>query len=414
MEATDSETMNSADREDGPYRGVGYDLHRARLAANYTVEDICRAIRISETHLTAIENGRFSDLPGPTYVSGFVRTYAGFVGLDPDEIILRLKSETDVPKLKPEELHFPEPERESRAPSPVTVIVALLCAGLLYGGWYYFRQAEWEMPDDRELVADVPARLQQQIPAGPDSGAVSARNEESTGATASGKRPTRAEFYSSALPVDEGVEVVGDTTAQFVAEAPVEAPAELPVDLPGAEMPPSEVPSNAGGSSDSEPREVEDNAQLPEDVPQPDAMGERAEAVESAIVMRLPRQKPATASDALVSEEISAGQVGADPAVPRRDGPSPTTGEAAVQLRALENVWIQLSTGSGDVLLARLLAVDEVVVVPDQPGIRLTVGDAGALVAVLDGEQLPAFGPAGEVVRDLSLDPADLRAGVDR
>ncbi len=402
MEATNSEIVNSADREDGPYRGVGYDLHRARLAANYTVEDICRAIRISETHLTAIENGRFAELPGPTYVSGFVRTYAGFVGLDPDEIILRLKSETDVPRLMPEDLHFPEPERESRAPSPVTVIVALLCAGVLYGGWYYFRQAEWEMPDDRELVADVPARLQQQIPAGPDSAAVSARDEESTDMAAFGNRPTRAEFYSSALPEDEGGDAVGETTAQSAAQRPL---AEVPADA-------------GGGSADIELREAEDVAQLPAGLPQPDAMSEVAEGVPPAIVTRLPRQKPATASDAPVSEEIAAEEAAAEqaaaPAAPLGEGRSPTAGEGAVQLRALENVWIQLSTGSGDVLLARLLPADEVVAVPDQAGIRLTVGDAGALAAILDGEQLPAFGPAGEVVRDLSLDPADLRAGRDR
>ena len=401
MEATDSETMNSADREDGPYRGVGYDLHRARLAASYTVEDVCRAIRISETHLTAIENGRFAELPGPTYVSGFVRTYAGVVGLDPDEIILRLKSETDVPRLMPEDLHFPEPERESRAPSPVTVIVALLCAGLLYGGWYYFRQAEWQMPDDRALVADVPARLQQQIP----------------GAAAFGKRPTRAEFYSSALPAGEGMDVVTGIAAEPSSEALI----ENSVKLAGPETPPSnssEVAADARGSSGSDLREVEDVTQLPEGLPQPDAMSEGAQEAEDVIVMRLPRPRPATAPDGIVSEDegVAAEEAAAEqaPAALRGDEPLPAAGEGAVQLRALENVWIQLSTGSGDVLLARLLAADEVVAVPDRAGIRLTAGDAGAVAAILEGEQLPAFGPAGEVVRDLSLDPADLRAGLDR
>ena len=242
MESTDSENINSGDRDEAPYRGVGYDLRRARLAANRSVEDICAAIRISEAHLHAIENGRFAELPGSTYVSGFVRTYAGYIGLDPDEIILRLKAETDVPKLKPEDFHFPEPERESRAPSPMVVIIGLLFAGLLYGGWYYFRQADWEMTGDQELVADVPARLQQQVPAAPEADVVSTDGSGKNMADSRalpGGRPTRADFYNSASPLDEGAELSRDADGA--------APADMPTELPRTSHPPATMSMSAPG-----------------------------------------------------------------------------------------------------------------------------------------------------------------------
>jgi cytoskeleton protein RodZ len=85
-----------------------------------------------------------------------------------------------------------------------------------------------------------------------------------------------------------------------------------------------------------------------------------------------------------------------------------------MQLRALDSVWIQFSNASGEVLLARVLAVDEVVPVPEGTDIRLTASDAGALVVLLNGERLPALGAAGEILRDLSLDPAELRARANR
>ncbi|HAD26666.1 MAG TPA: hypothetical protein DCF61_13110 [Alphaproteobacteria bacterium] len=397
MEATDSEIMNSGDCEEGPYRGVGYDLRRARLAANCSVADICGAIRISERHLQAIEAGQFAELPGSTYVSGFVRTYAGYVGLDPDEIILRLKTETNVPKLKPEDLHFPEPERESRAPSLVVVIAALLCAGLLYGAWYYFRQADWEITGDRDLVADVPARLQQQFQTAPDADAVLPGRGGDDGLAAGDKllpeRPTRAEFYNSTLPSGEEAALAVDSGA-----------ADMRADLSDAEKPLADTARDEAGSLQS----MSDDLEISRQPSEPDAVPEMAAQGAEAVAMRQPLPKPLTAADARADESIAAS------AAPVPDRQRQMARGGNMQLRALDSVWIQFSNASGEVLLARVLAVDEVVPVPEGTDIRLTASDAGALVVLLNGERLPALGAAGEILRDLSLDPAELRARANR
>lgn len=407
MESTDSENINAGDRKEGPYRGVGYDLRRARFAANLSVEEICNAIRISDAHLQAIEDGRFAELPGPTYVSGFVRTYAGYVGLHPDEIISRLKAETDVPKLKPEDLHFPEPERESRAPSPMVVIIGLLFAGLLYGGWYYFRQADWAMTGDRELVADVPARLQQQVPAATDNVSVSTDDGGESmagGRTLPGERPTRAEFYNSASLFEET--------------------AELPAEADGAA---AVIPRDLAGSSDVTQQGPGNSAQISETIATPPATGTTSDTAiadeataETEMIMRVPSPKPLQARDKRMDSGDAVEAVGIDENVaeevisPVPGGQGQMVNGGDVQLRALDSVWIQLSSASGEVLLARVLAADEVVPVPDETGVRLTASDAGALVAILRGERLPALGAAGEILRDLSLDPAALRGRVNR
>src|SRR5579885_1190566 len=41
-------------------------------------------------HLDALESDRFGDLPGPVYAKGFLRNYATYLGLSPDELIQEL------------------------------------------------------------------------------------------------------------------------------------------------------------------------------------------------------------------------------------------------------------------------------------------------------------------------------------
>ena len=50
-------------------------------------------LHIRLAYLKAIEDGRFKDLPGLTYASGFVRSYADYLGLDGEEMVRRFREE---------------------------------------------------------------------------------------------------------------------------------------------------------------------------------------------------------------------------------------------------------------------------------------------------------------------------------
>lgn len=58
-----------------------------RVANGITLTDVERDTRINRAYLEAIEDGRFSDIPAPVYARGFVRSYARYLGLDPDEAV---------------------------------------------------------------------------------------------------------------------------------------------------------------------------------------------------------------------------------------------------------------------------------------------------------------------------------------
>lgn len=71
---------------------IGSLLKHTREELGYTVEDISHNIKIRHELIRALEVGSLDLFPGKVYAIGFMRTYAGFLGLDADYIITSLKT----------------------------------------------------------------------------------------------------------------------------------------------------------------------------------------------------------------------------------------------------------------------------------------------------------------------------------
>ena len=82
----------SGDSE-APLETVGQDLRAARLRRGDDLATVSRGLKIRKDHLEAVEEDRLENLPGKTYAIGFVRTYAGYLGLDAVEVVERYKQE---------------------------------------------------------------------------------------------------------------------------------------------------------------------------------------------------------------------------------------------------------------------------------------------------------------------------------
>jgi len=63
-------------------RTVGETLRSAREGRKLSVEQVNRETKISVQTIQALEEDDFGAFPSETYVKGFVRTYAEFLGLD--------------------------------------------------------------------------------------------------------------------------------------------------------------------------------------------------------------------------------------------------------------------------------------------------------------------------------------------
>ncbi len=66
---------------------IGEKLRLAREKNNLTVEQIARDTHVARRFLKALEEEDFSAFPGETYAMGFLRNYAEYLGLNPDELV---------------------------------------------------------------------------------------------------------------------------------------------------------------------------------------------------------------------------------------------------------------------------------------------------------------------------------------
>lgn len=122
---------------------LGQRLKERREALGLTIEDVAKETRIKPKFIEALEKGDYNLLPGDIFARGFIRNYASFLGLDPEEM-LKLYSEergrSPAPEAAPTGTEFPL-ERPSAWPIrnfagfllPLFIIILIV----LVGGFAY-------------------------------------------------------------------------------------------------------------------------------------------------------------------------------------------------------------------------------------------------------------------------------------
>ncbi len=70
---------------------IGPIFREARAQSDKSIDDAVKETKIAKKYLLAIENENFDIFPGETYLIGFIRNYSQFLGLDPDEMVLKYR-----------------------------------------------------------------------------------------------------------------------------------------------------------------------------------------------------------------------------------------------------------------------------------------------------------------------------------
>ncbi len=63
---------------------VGNYLRNIRLSRNISIDEVSRSTNIPRRYIENIERNNFSDFPGEIYLRGFIKSYASFLGVDPE------------------------------------------------------------------------------------------------------------------------------------------------------------------------------------------------------------------------------------------------------------------------------------------------------------------------------------------
>lgn len=144
-------------REEEPVEAdhVGALLCATRMRAGGDLQEIAKVLRIRYGYLVAIEDGRHEDLPGSAYSIGFIRAYADYLGLDGNEVVRRLREETNG-TVTTARFKFPAPSGESGLPNGGVLAIAVVMGMVVYGAWYTITNADRDAVD---LIQEVPDRL---------------------------------------------------------------------------------------------------------------------------------------------------------------------------------------------------------------------------------------------------------------
>ena len=76
---------------------IGATLREARVHKRLTLHQVEDDTKIRVKYLQAMENEEFASLPDPTYAQGFLRSYASYLGLDPQLFIDEYRSRVRPP-----------------------------------------------------------------------------------------------------------------------------------------------------------------------------------------------------------------------------------------------------------------------------------------------------------------------------
>jgi cytoskeleton protein RodZ len=413
--------------ESGDSAGVGALLRASRQRVGEELRDVASMLRIRYPYLEAIEEGRYSSLPGQTYAIGFVRAYAEHLGLDSEEVVRRYKAEIASRGAR-NDLHFPTPMGETGIPGGAIVFVGLVVAVLVYGGWYLSTAEDGFLSD---LVSPLPERLAALV------------SSDSAGDKAAAKPETPAKMEAPAKTEPAAaapVEIKPAETATAPAStgpAPSE-PAKVESEKKEAEVSPAPAPEKTPQSSPTPSTAADTSSTAASPAAQPAPASEPAAAATPAAQPApptptaptpAPQPAPAATAQSVTPAPATTPALAAEPApaavVPAAN--SAVTTEAAGQLattppaenkaarivvKATANSWIEVHDDfSNTTLVARMLHAGESYEVPDKTGLSLLTGNAGALQIIVDGTQVPAIGGNGAVRRGVQLVPELLKAG---
>lgn len=362
---------------------LGDMMRGERATLGKSLLDVEREIRIRASYIAAIENADPDAFDTPGFIPGYVRSYARYLGMDPDEAFdkfcqecgfsvshgmsagassIRKPPETRArgpiqdrdPLVSPSTPFLPAREGlfsniEPGAIGSALVLVALI-GGIGYGGWAVLSEIQRVQFAPVENTPDVLTDLD------PLDGVVTDAADTEDPARMAG-------FEAPALRAAE------DGLGRMYRPEALDVPVMVARDAPISTLDPSEVGALAG------------------DLPQAD-------------------RSSASDIDSVVASVVSQEEEGAEATPPPRVVAEPRPG---VKLVAVRPAWVRVSAADGSVLFEGILNGGDVYDVPDTeepPSLR--VGESGAVYFQMDGRHFGPVGPSGSVTRNVALAAPEL------
>jgi len=162
---------------------LGEEFRRAREARGQTISDVAERLHIRSVYLAAIEDEDWAAIGAPVYIRGFMRTYARYLGLDPEAAVARLSEPPPAPAERrggtsSAPAATPE-ERSGRGLPSAAALLAILVAVALVG-FVAYQYGQYRFQGSGPPVAVVSAAVPSDAPVAAASDAEVSPAAEST------------------------------------------------------------------------------------------------------------------------------------------------------------------------------------------------------------------------------------------
>ena len=435
------------DQQDS-FEAIGAEVASARAESGMQITEVAQLLRISKHYLKDIEAGAFGNLPGPTYVSGYLRTYAKAVGLDPKRIVDRYRLLLDADSAAVQYSFPVDHQRPQRSGAMVaSIIVILAIAG--YGGWYVMGKPNLAALTGGEdavvaansvreatalggkpaAIASADSRLDGDLDvADVDkfTGAVAALDSDpqtGTGVPQEGTQLARLDHTSDSADAIGQTSAVGDLS---VADDQANDQSGDQVQTLSADQTTSlaatdETVSTGIIGADDQLASA-DAAQNPDTSQAGDTVTGDLAAMTTTGADTPSTPQPVTQDNAVTGTQLAAnaGSAASENAAPMAiiDDSAPVSGvayaglrdpESEITVRATGTSWVEIIRNDGEEVMTRLMRDGETYIVDSREKLYLSTGNAGGIELVFNDGLVKPVGERGEILRDLPLDVERLR-----
>lgn len=219
-------------------------LRQQREVREIGLREIADSTKISMRYLEAFEQDRFDLLPARVFSRGFLRQFAGYVGLDPEEVVNNFiwAQKALEPDGEDEASEAPDESRDS-PPWLMIIVILLLLAALVVALIY------WRSSDDSDAAVREPflppttGAIASPVPAAntpAERTRQTATDLDVVGASTEGPRDGASTGGPTGGPVDQESAMAGLVTATA---------AELAMEATETEVPPSQAVRRAAEAS---------------------------------------------------------------------------------------------------------------------------------------------------------------------
>ncbi len=136
---------------------VGIILKKARREKGIEIEEASRELKIQKKFLEALEEGNYDLFDSVVHIKGFLRNYADFLNLKPEELLAFWRREFDKQEFKPEARQLPaKPLKNPKqliTPGLAT-IVGIIILSLAFFSYLFWQYRSLTGPP--KLVVDYP------------------------------------------------------------------------------------------------------------------------------------------------------------------------------------------------------------------------------------------------------------------